>query len=296
MAKKRSRTREARQRRQRQRRRNRRSLLLLGLVLVAVVAIAIIVVSSQPVEAHIPPDLPKRYQALDRSVSPEGYPQLGDQSAPVKLEEFASFSCPGCEALHSQSFDALLERLRSGQIVYTYVPMQTGSIPNAPGAARAALCAGQQGMFWEMRDVLFDWQTRYANTAFSQNRLLAGVEALGLHGGAFTTCFNSAAISDTLTSAMTEDVTGTPTLRVNGVTVEAQRAGSIPTTAEIMRAIDDATPDDWNQDPGDVVEESAPDEAEDVEPTVAPSAAPTDEPPPTDTDAPPPTATDAPSE
>ena len=247
MARKKSRTREARQRRQKQRRKNQRTILLLGIVIVAVVAIAMVVVSNQPVEAFIPGELQARYEGLSRSLSPDGYPQLGDLDAPVTVEEFSSFACPGCEVLHDESFDAMLERIRSGQILFTYVPMQTGSIPNALGAAKAALCAGQQGMFWEAHDVLFDWQTRYANTAYSQNRLLAGVAALGLSESGFTNCFHSATINETLAQAMTEDVTGTPTLRINGVTLEAQAAGSIPSTAEILQAIDDATPNDWGK-------------------------------------------------
>ncbi len=260
MAKKSSRTREARQRRQKQRRQNRWTILLLAIVIVAVVAVAMVVVSNQPVEAHIPPDLTERYDDVSRSFSVEGYPQLGDLNAPVTLEEYASFACPGCEALHSDSFDAILDRVRGGQVLFTYVPMQTGSIPNAQGAARAALCAGRQGMFWEMHDVLFDWQTRYANTAYSQNRLLAGAEGLGLNTTTLTNCFNSAAISETLNSAMAEDVTGTPTVQVNGVTIIAERAGGVPSTVEIVKAIDDATPNDWG-----MPEEPPEDESEETE-------------------------------
>ncbi len=280
MARKKSRTREARQRRQKQRRKNQRMILLLGIVIVAVVAIAMVVVSNQPVEAFIPGELQARYEGLSRSLSPDGYPQLGDQDAPVTVEEFASFACPGCEVLHDESFDAMLERIRSGQILFTYVPMQTGSIPNALGAAKAALCAGRQGMFWEAHDVLFDWQTRYANTAYSQNRLLAGVAALGLSESGFTNCFHSATINETLAQAMTEDVTGTPTLRINGVTLEAQTAGSIPSTAEILQAIDDATPNDWGmpsepetfeEEMGETSEEASQAEADPASDTVSES-------------------------
>lgn len=243
MAKKRSRTREARQRRRKQRQQNKRLLVLAAIVVVALVGIAVFVVSNQPVEAFMPDDLSQRYESIQRSYSPDGYPRLGDPDAPVTVEEYASFSCPGCETLHSNSLDALLERVRDGQALFTYVPLQTGAVPNAAGAARAALCAGQQAMFWEMHDVLFDWQTRYGNTAFSQNRLLAGVESLGLNGGAFTNCFNSAAISATLDAALNENVAITPTIRVNGVTIDAAQA--IPSTAAILEAIDGATPADW---------------------------------------------------
>ncbi|MCY3914729.1 MAG: thioredoxin domain-containing protein [Chloroflexi bacterium] len=246
MAKK-SRTREARQRRQKQRRQNQRLLLLVFIVAVAVVGVAVLVVSNQPVEAFIPDDLSARYDGIERSNSPKGYPRLGNADAPVTMEEYASFACPGCESFHSDSFDAVLERVKLGQVLFTYVPLNTGSIPNAPGASRAALCAGQQGRFWEMHDLLFDWQTRYGNTAFSQNRLLTGVEKLGLSSSAFTNCFNSAAISGTLEAAIGEEVSTTPTLRVNGVTVEASQPGTIPSASTILQAIDDATPADWGQ-------------------------------------------------
>lgn len=238
-----SRTRAARQRRQRQRRQSRSVLLLAAIVVVAVVAIAFIVVRNQPVDAHIPDDLSAAYAGISRSYSRDGYPQLGEIEAPVTLEEYASFACPGCQQFHEDSLESVLELVRAGQVLFTYVPMQTGSIPNAQGASRAALCAGQQGLFWEMHDLLFDWQTRYGNTAFSQNRLLAGVEGLGLRESLFTGCFNSSAISTTLNAALNEDVSTTPTLRVNGVTLEADQG--LPSTATILQAIDDATPDDW---------------------------------------------------
>ena len=246
MAKK-SRTREARQRRQKQRRHSQRLIVLALIVAAALVGIAVVVVSNQPVEAFVAAELSIRYDGIERSASPEGYPRLGKANAPVAMEEYASFACPGCESFHRDSFDAVLERVKAGQVLFTYVPLNTGSIPNAPGASRAALCAGQQGMFWEMHDVLFDWQTRYGNTAFSQNRLLTGVERLGLNSDAFTACFNSAGINRTLDAAANEGVSTTPTLRVNGVTVAASQAGTIPAAATILQAIDDATPDGWGQ-------------------------------------------------
>ena len=245
MARKRSRTREARQRRQKQRRKNQRLLVFVLLVAVAVVGVAVFVVANQPVEAHIPEALSDRYEGIERGFSAEGYPRLGIADAPVQVREYASFACPGCESLHSASFDALLARVKDEQVRFTYVPLNTGAIPNAEGASRAALCAGEQSMFWEMHDLLFDWQTRYGNTAFSQNRLLTGVEKLGLSSGAITACFNSVDVNRTLDAAVREEVATTPTLRVNGVTVESSQEGAIPSSATILKAIDDATPDDW---------------------------------------------------
>lgn len=248
---KKSRTREARQRRQKQQRQNQQRLMLVGIVIVAILGIVLVVISNQPTEAVIPTNIEAQFEGLDRSLSEEGYPRLGDPDAPVTVHEYASFSCPGCEAFHATSFDAILERVRLGQVLFVYVPLQTGSIPNAQGAARAALCAGQQGKFWEMHEVLFTWHTQYANTAYSQNRLLAGVNALGLDEGTFTTCFNSQSITNVLDAALGEDVTSTPTIDVNGVTVQTSSGGGIPTTQELLTAIDGATPSNWRPSAGD---------------------------------------------
>lgn len=270
---KKSRTRQARQRRQKQRRQNRRLLLVAAVVIVAVLAAAVLIVSNQPVEVFVPQGLENRYKDMPRSLSVDGYPQLGSQDAPVTVEEYASFSCPGCQAFHSEALDDILERVRRGQVLFTYVPLQTGSVPNASGAARAALCAGQQGMFWEMHDVLFDWHTRYVNTAFSQNRLLAGVDALGLNSNAFTTCFNSGAISSTLTAAQNEGISSTPAIQVNGVTVTASQSGAIPSSNDVLQAVDSATPNDWRP-PGEMPEAeptAEPDDAQ-TEPTEADEA------------------------
>jgi protein-disulfide isomerase len=241
---KKSRTREARQRRKKEQNKNQQRMILAGIVVVAVLVIALIIVSNQPTEAYVPPEIGEKFDGLSYSPSLEGYPRIGDPDAPVTVEEYASFSCPGCEAFHSTSFNAILDRVRTGQVLFTYVPLQTGSLFNAQGAARGALCAGQQGMFWEMHDVLFEWHTLYGNTAFSGNRLQAGVSALGMNVDSFNGCFNSQSISNVLEAAQAEGVASTPTIDVNGVTV-ASEGGGIPTTEDILTAIDNATPNDW---------------------------------------------------
>lgn len=261
---KKSRTREARKRRQQQQKQQRQRFVIFGIIIVAILAVALLIVSNQPIEAVVPQDLEARYEGLDRSLSSEGYPRIGDPDAPVTVREYSSFSCPGCEAFHDITFGSILDRVKQGQVLFVYVPLQTGSIPNAPGAARAALCAGQQGKFWEMHDVLFAWHTQYANTAFSQNRLLAGIEALGLDSGTFTTCFNSQSISNVLDSALSEGVASTPTIEVNGITVSGE-SGSIPSTQEVLAAIDNATPRDWSPTTSDAGDE-VPEEAESSEP------------------------------
>ena len=237
-SKKRSRTRERKQAREKQQRRNRQLVIIGAVVIVAIGLIALSLVSNTPAEAPIPEGVETRYEGIERSRTVEGYPRLGDPDAPVRVEEFSSFSCPGCASFHETSFPALIDRVRTGEISFTYIPLQTGSIPNAKFSGKAALCAGEQDKFWEMHDVLFDWHTRFVNTAFSQNRLFAGAAALGLNESSFNSCMSGNPMEEVLSTAQGEGINSTPTIRVNGSTVGLD-------LSEINDAITAAIPAGW---------------------------------------------------
>jgi len=128
----------------------------------------------------------------------------------------------------------LLERVEAGEINFTYIPLQTGSIPNAEGAARTALCAGQQGRFWEMHDVLFEWHSLYGNNAYNNSRISASVNGLGLDSGQFNSCFDSSEISQVLVTAQSEGVNSTPSVAVNDTLLE------VASLEELTAAIDSA--------------------------------------------------------
>lgn len=230
MAKTASRAKERRQERERQRRRNRQITLIAVIGIAAALLVGLLIVSSSPAEAPIPEGVLEKYDNITRTTTSEGYPRLGEPDAPVRVVEYSSFSCPACASFHDTVFPQLLERVREGEINFTFVPLQIGPIPNPGGAARAALCAGEQGLFWEYHDVLFDWHTRFGNTAFSSNRLTSGVSAMGLDAGAFNQCFNSDRISAIVETALLSNISSTPSITVNDVTVE-------PTLGAIESAI-----------------------------------------------------------
>ena len=234
-----SRTRTRQKERQQERRRNRIIVIVVALVAAAIIFAVLAISSSRPAEAPIPAEVAQAYEGIERGFTDDGYPFLGSEDATVVVTEFSSFGCPTCREFHDTNFKSLLERVRNGEISFVYVPLSTGSIQNAAGASQGALCAGEQGMFWEMHDVYFDWQGRYVNAAFTQNRLLAGVDALGLDRDAWLECFNSESTANVLEAAVIkqvdEDVAGTPTIRVNGTTV-----GNPMVLDDINAAIDNA--------------------------------------------------------
>lgn len=268
MTSKGSRAKERREQRERQRRRNRN--FTIGFVVIAVIAVVIVLalVSTAPAEAPVPEDVFAKYEGIETGLTEDGYPILGDPDAPVSVVEYSNFSCPACQAFHDNVYPQLFDRVRSGQISFTFVPITIDlTIPNSEGAARAALCAGEE-RFWAFHDVLFQWQAQFGNTAFSSNRLAGGAEALGLDLGSFQSCFNSSRITDTINNALAEGVTGTPTLQVNGATVDNPQD-----ITSVNAAIDAAF--------APFADDFVPLDAEET-PEVEPTDEPTEEPTPTD--------------
>lgn len=235
----RARTRERRQEREQQRKRNRQIAIVGVVVVVAVILAVLLMISNLPADATISEESISLYEGLPQSVSDEGFPVLGDPDAPVKVVEYSSFDCPHCATFYQNVTPALVERVRAGEISFTYVPLYgTGGIRNGEGAARAAICAGEQGKFWSFHSALFTWQTTYANQAFDGNRLEGGAANLGLDVGAWNSCLRSEATNALLVAAseaatQVEGFTGTPTVTVNGQLIS-------PTLSDVNAAIDSA--------------------------------------------------------
>ena len=86
---------------------------------------------------------------------------------------------------------------------------------NAMNAAKASVAAGKQGKFWEMHDELFKISK---NLAMDEIRKKA--EEIGLNMKKFDTDFaapeTEKAVRDDLAVGRTVEVTGTPTMFING--------------------------------------------------------------------------------
>ena len=256
----RQRTLERRKEREQQKKKQRNVYIVIGAVVAAVLAVVIVLLITVPADAPIPNGTATRYQGIDQSYSDKGFPVLGNVNAPVKVTEYSSFDCPHCADFHEGTWPQVLDTIRKGEVVFTYVPVYgTGGIQNGQGAAKSAICAGDQGKFWEMYDALFAWQTAYANTAFSQNRFVGGINALGLDKSKWDQCFGSGHPDTVVAAAMDafrlQGAAGTPSLLVNGNVVDVssnvslmdaisqafQAAGGIPAVESTAEATTEAT-------------------------------------------------------
>ncbi len=77
----------------------------------------------------------------------------GSENAKIKIVEFTDFECPYCERAFP-TVSAVMEKYK-GKISLEYKSFPLSFHPSAQKAAEAALCAGEQGKFWEMHDDLF---------------------------------------------------------------------------------------------------------------------------------------------
>ncbi|MEO6969571.1 MAG: thioredoxin domain-containing protein [Chthoniobacterales bacterium] len=80
----------------------------------------------------------------------------GPRNAPVTLEIWGDFQCPSC-ALVSQAIDELQKQYEGKmRVVFHEFPLEMHK--HAMEAAMAAEAAGVQGKFWEMHDMLYEYQ------------------------------------------------------------------------------------------------------------------------------------------
>jgi protein-disulfide isomerase len=117
-------------------------------------------------------------------------PRMGNAEARIGIVEFTDYECPFCRSFYTQVFPKLKKQyVDTGivQFISKDLPL-TRIHPQALPAALAAICAGNQGKFWEMDQALYTNQERLGIGLYSD---LAG--NLGLDEGKFSACLDDPA-------------------------------------------------------------------------------------------------------
>lgn len=140
---------------------------------------------------------------------------LGSAHSPLTVVEYGDFECPNCKNA-APAVKILLENF-AGRIrfVYRHFPLEEPH-PHALAAAEAAECAGAQGKFWEMHDLLF------ANQTHLRHKHLDGYAAsLGLDMARYTAEMDDHVylqrIREHIDGGKQSHVRSTPGFFVNGV-------------------------------------------------------------------------------
>lgn len=226
----------------RQREQNRNRVISIGAVVVGALLLAFIFIypNVKPVGEIV-------------SITPGVYPQtdmntMGDPDAPVKLEVWEDFQCPACKNF-SEDIESLLIQnyVTTGKVyfVFHHYPFIDGGAPSGEShqASSASMCAGEQGRFWDYKEILFaNWIGENVGS-FSDRKLVAFAESLVLDMDRFSKCFNSnaykAQIDKDFSDGVALGVNSTPSIFVDGVFVANPNGENlVPSYDDVAAAIE----------------------------------------------------------
>ncbi|MFH0711042.1 MAG: thioredoxin domain-containing protein, partial [Candidatus Aenigmatarchaeota archaeon] len=148
-----------------------------------------------------------------------GHPVRGNQSAPINLIEFACFECS-----FSKQAEPVVKQILAtypDKVKFTFFFFPLPQHKNGQLAARAALCADEQGKFWEYHDILFEKQSSFSDNvdaATATTNMKTYATQLGLNMTEFNDCFDNLKTQDRVLqdyqTATKLGLQGTPTFYI----------------------------------------------------------------------------------
>ena len=209
-------------------------------IIVIVIAIALAASAAAYLSrgASDAPTSSSKVQTIPGALPPGGGRTLGPANAPVTLVEFADYQCPTCKIWSPMVTELLRRYPDKVRFEFHYFPL-VQIHRNAMAAAQAAEAAGDQGRYWEMHDLLFDEQERWANSPNVETMFLTYASRLGLNQNQFMQSMHSPDVQNRILEdvarARDARLEGTPTIFVNGERIEP-----LPRSVdEIVRVVDD---------------------------------------------------------
>ena len=133
----------------------------------------------------------------EQVVSTGNSPYKGKSDATVTLMEWSDYQCPFCARHYREVMPTLItEYVDTGKLK---IVMREKPIPslhrNAMNASMAALCAGDQGKYWEMHNLLFDNQRE-----LGVENLKAFAATIGIDTSQFNECLDGKKHNEQITA------------------------------------------------------------------------------------------------
>lgn len=156
----------------------------------------------------------------------DGFWYKGDPEAPVKVIKYSDFQCPAC-AFYFKNLGQIITRdyVATGKVQFIYHEFPLDSHQHAVAAGEAARCAGDQGSYWQMHDMLFTNQDQWSPLNTVRNVFSGYAGQLGLNRADFDACVangtHNTAIVAAGEAAIAAGAQATPTFSVNGQLVNA---------------------------------------------------------------------------
>jgi len=136
---------------------------------------------------------------------------LGKSDAPLTMVEFTDYQCPFCGRFETMTFPELKKNyIDTGKLRLILRDLPLDFHPLALKAAQSVHCAGDQGKFWEMKELVFKNQIK-----IDVDSLAGYAKDLSLNGDTFKSCMTEGRhlkeIGDEAKYAQSLGITGTPT-------------------------------------------------------------------------------------
>jgi protein-disulfide isomerase len=165
----------------------------IAVVLLAVtISLQVVILYRQQNTPTLPQPEPIQDVPEGTVLDTRGMPTMGRADAGVILIEFADYECPFCRRHAIGVMRALKDKfITTGKIQYAFANYPLRIHPNARFLARAALCAGERGRYWEMHDSLFESEVT------TRADVLSLLSDIPLDPGEFGLCLDSSPGADT---------------------------------------------------------------------------------------------------
>jgi protein-disulfide isomerase len=155
------------------------------------------------------------FNPLRTTVTYDAARMKGNPNAPVVLVEFADFQCPFCRREEPVLKNVLAKYGAKIALAYRDFPVAQLH-PLAEQAAEASHCAGEQGKYWPMHEMLMAGSLEPAG-------LKQDAQELKLDEKQFESCLAASKYKDTVENdrkdADRAGITATPTFFINGITI-----------------------------------------------------------------------------
>jgi protein-disulfide isomerase len=166
----------------------------------------------------------------------EGANFMGDEDAPITIVDYSDYQCPYCSRLSTGIVAKMKDTyIAEGKVKYIFKDFPLSFHKQANDASLSARCAGDQGEFWGMHDLLFENQGDWSGDINAVETFTSYAEDLGLDTEAFTACVDdqkfAQEILDDKNEGISNGVQGTPSLVVNG-----QLMRGLPPSYEVFAA------------------------------------------------------------
>jgi protein-disulfide isomerase len=135
---------------------------------------------------------------------------MGSDSAPVTLVEFSDFQCQYCAVFRTKVFPRIKAKfIDAGKLRFIHRHLPLSFHKNAKSAAQATVCAGDQGQYWALSDLIFS-----RASCLDCQGVMELSKALDLDRKRFEACMSSnahvAEIEEDMESASQLQIDGTP--------------------------------------------------------------------------------------